>query len=177
VTFSVDRVEDGNSVSSQPLQLVPSNTDRTNDACSVEEIMPAFDGNGVDFQLAPQEPNQSIAPLTGTVDAWPHMDFDLSFPSFFESIMVPESSWVGTGEVQMPPDLANVIPDYEEWPGAGDIFGFDFSTAFEQAMDTNNNIDDIVPSANAANPRGVAGTDPSANSARQRHHIFQKSPW
>lgn len=139
--------------------------------------MPAFDGNGVDFQLAPQEPNQSIAPLTGTVDAWPHMDFDLSFPSFFESIMVPESSWVGTGEVQMPPDLANVIPDYEEWPGAGDIFGFDFSTAFEQAMDTNNNIDDIVPSANAANPSGAAGADPSANSARQRHHIFQKSPW
>lgn len=172
VTFSVERIEDGNSVSSQSIQLVPgnTNTDRTNDACSVEEIMPSFEGNGPDFQLA-----QSIAPLTGTVDAWPQMDFDLSFPSFFESIMVPESSWVGTGEVQMPPDLA--LPDYEEWPGAGDIFGFDFSTAFEQVMDANNNIEDTAASANAANPSGATVTDPSANSARQRHHIFQKSPW
>lgn len=91
--------------------------------------------------------------------------------------MVPESSWVGAGEVQMPPDLAGVIPDYEEWHGAGDIFGFDFSTAFEQVMDTNNNIDGNMASTIESNPSGVAVTDQSANSARQRHHIFQKSPW
>jgi len=165
-------MEDENSVSSQSLQLIPSNTDRTNDGCIVDEILPAFDGSGAEFQLAPQEANQSIAPLTDPVDAWPQLDFDLSFPSFFESIMVPESSWVGAGEVQMPPDLAGVIPDYEEWPGTGDIFGFDFSTAFEQAMDTTNNTDDTTAPVDAANP-----TDPSTNSARQRHHIFQKSPW
>jgi hypothetical protein len=179
VTFNVDRVEDRNSVSSQPLQSAPSNVDQTAEAYNVEEYVPAFDGGDANIlEPPPQEPSQGIAPLTDAVDAWPQMvDFDLSMPSFFESIMVPETSWVGAGGIQMPPDLdlTGVTSDYEEWSGAGDIFGFDFSTAFEQAMDTN--IDETTAPNDAADPDGAAGNDPSANSARQRHHIFQRSPW
>jgi hypothetical protein len=44
-------------------------------------------------------------------------------------------------------------------------------------MDTNTNIDGNMASTIESNPSGVAVTDQSANSARQRHHIFQKSPW
>jgi hypothetical protein len=182
VTFNVDRVEDRNSVSSQPLQSAPSNVDQTAEAYNVEEYMPAFNGGDANSLEPPQEPNRSamVAPLTDAVDAWPQMvDFDLSMPSFFESIMVPETSWVGAGGIQMPPDLdlTGVTSDYEEWSGAGDIFGFDFSTAFEQAMDTTINIDETTAPNDAANSDGAAGIDPSANSARQRHHIFQRSPW
>lgn len=177
VSFSVDRIEDGNSASSQPLQSVPNNADRTAETYSIEEIMPAFEGGGTDLLVPPHD--QSIAPLTNAVESWPQLEFDLSMPSFFESIMVPD--WIGAGDVQMPPDLdlTGVTPDYEEWSGTGDIFGFDFSTAFEQAMDTTNNIDGTTAPIgnNATNSDGASGADPSANSARQRHNIFQKSPW
>jgi hypothetical protein len=177
VSFSVDRIEDGNSASSQPLQTVPSNADQTAETYSIEEIMPAFEGGGTDLLVPPQ--GQSIAPLTNAVESWPQLGFDLSMPSFFESIMVPD--WIGAGDVQMPPDLdlTGVTPDYEEWSGTGDIFGFDFSTAFEQAMDTTTNVDGpTAPNGDdATNLEGASGTDPPANSARQRHHIFQKSPW
>ena len=175
VTFSVDRTENESLVSSQPLQTAPSNADQTAEAYNVEENMPAFDAGGANLL----DSSQSIAPLADTIDAWPHLGFDLSMPSFFESIMVPD--WVGAGEVQMPPDLdlTGVTPDYEEWSGTGDIFGFDFSTAFEQAMDTSTNVDGTTaPNADdTTNLEGASGTDPPANSARQRHHIFQKSPW
>lgn len=180
VTFNVDRVEDGSSVTNQPIQTAPSNADQTAEAYNVEEYMPVFDGGDANILEPSQEPSQNIAPLTDAAGAWPQMvDFDLSMPSFFESIMVPETSWVGAGDIQMPPDLdlTGVTSDYEEWSGAGDIFGFDFSTAFEQAMDTTNNIDETTAPNDATNPDGAAGNDPSANSARQRHHIFQKSPW
>jgi hypothetical protein len=180
VTFSVDRIEDGNPVSSQPVQSVPSNADRIAEVYNVEEIMPAFDGGSTDLHLLapPQDTGESIAPSTDAVDAWPQLEFDLTIPSFFESIMVPETNWVGAGEVQMPPDLSGVTSDYEEWSGTGDIFGFDFSTAFEQAMDTTTNIDGgVAPNDATINLEGAAVPDPSANSARQRHHIFQKSPW
>jgi hypothetical protein len=125
----------------------------------------------------PPEAMYSIAPLADSVDAWPQMDFDLSFPSFFESIMVPEHDWVGAGEVQLPPDLATVIPDYEEWPGSGDIFGFDFSAAFQQAMQPspvnhNEAIDDRNTITN-----GAVVANSLTNNARQRHDIFKKSPW
>jgi hypothetical protein len=180
VTFSADRIEDGNSASSQPLQSVPSNTDRIVEAYNVEDTIPAFDSGGADL-LTSQDPSHGIAPLTSAVEPWPQLEFDLSMPSFFESIMVPD--WVGAGEVQMPPDLdlTGVTPDYEEWPGTGDIFGFDFSTAFEQAMDTTNKIDGtIAPNDNDATNLDRAAAvvvDPPANSARQRHDIFQRSPW
>jgi hypothetical protein len=122
VTFSVDRIEDENSASSQPRQSVPSNTDRIAEAYNVEEIISAFDGGGADLLAPPRGPSQGIAPLTTAVEPWPQLEFDLSMPSFFESIMVPD--WVGAGEVQMPPDLdlTGVTPDYEEWSGTGDIF-------------------------------------------------------
>jgi hypothetical protein len=111
------------------------------------------------------------------VDAWPQLDFDLSFPSFFESIMVPEHDWVGAGEVQMPPDLATVIPDYEEWPGTSDIFGFDFSAAFQQAMEPSPiNNEPIDSHPNAIVSSGVVANISTEN-ARQRHDIFKKSPW
>jgi hypothetical protein len=180
VTFSVDRIENESSASSQPLQPVPVNADRAAEAYNVEETIPAFDGGGADLLAPPQDPGV-IAPLTNAVEPWPQLEFDLSMPSFFESIMRPEMSWLGAGEVQMPPDLdlTGVTPDYEEWSGTGDIFGYDFSTAFEQAMDTTNDIDGTTAAHgyNATNIDGAAGTDSSANSARQRYHVFKKSPW
>lgn len=137
----------------------------------------SIDANETMSDYPPPEDMYSIAPLADPIDAWPQLDFDLSFPSFFESIMVPEHDWVGAGEVQLPPDLATVIPDYEEWPGSGDIFGFDFSNAFQQAMQPspiNNNepIDDQNALTN-----GAVVANPLTNNARQRHDIFKKSPW
>jgi len=118
----------------------------------------------------------TIAPLVDPVDAWPQMDFDLGFPSFFESIMVPEHDWVGAGEVQLPPDLATVIPDYEEWPGSGDIFGFDFSAAFQQAMEPSPINVQSIDDQNLPTD-GVVVANSLTNNARRRHDIFKKSPW
>jgi hypothetical protein len=154
--------------SSSSLQMAHARENNTAVSIDINETMAEY---------PPPEAMYSIAPLLDPVDAWPQMDFDLSFPSFFESIMVPEHDWVGTGEVQLPPDLATVIPDYEEWPGSGDIFGFDFSSAFQQAMEpspVNNNeaIDDQNTLTN-----GAVVANSLTNNARQRHDIFKKSPW
>jgi hypothetical protein len=142
---------------------------------NIDEVMTGPSGVSSDYQ--PPEAMYSIAPLTDPVEAWPQMDFDLSFPSFFESIMVPEHDWVGAGEVQMPPDLTTVIPDYEEWPGTSDIFGFDFSAAFQQAMEPSPiNNEPIDSHPNAITNSGVVANLSTGN-ARQRHDIFKKSPW
>jgi hypothetical protein len=152
---------------SSSLQLAHARENNTAVSIDINETMTEY----------PPEAMYSIAPLADSVDAWPQMDFDLSFPSFFESIMVPEHDWVGAGEVQLPPDLATVIPDYEEWPGSGDIFGFDFSAAFQQAMQPspvnhNEAIDDRNTITN-----GAVVANSLTNNARQRHDIFKKSPW
>lgn len=136
----------------------------------------AFAG-GASNSFLPQETLHSVDPLPDATDSWSQLDFDLSFPSFFESIMVPESNWTGAGEVQMPPDLAAIIPDYEDWTGNGDIFGFDFSTAFEQVMDGTNSMQSEAAVVGGAQASDGSGADTSTVSARQRHHIFQKSPW
>jgi hypothetical protein len=153
--------------SSSSLQMAHARENNTAVSIDINETMTEY----------PPEAMYSIAPLADSVDAWPQMDFDLSFPSFFESIMVPEHDWVGAGEVQLPPDLATVIPDYEEWPGSGDIFGFDFSAAFQQAMQPspvnhNEAIDDRNTITN-----GAVVANSLTNNARQRHDIFKKSPW
>ena len=136
----------------------------------------SVDVNDSMAEYPPTESMYSTAPLADPVDTWPQLDFDLSFPSFFESIMVPEHDWVGAGEVQLPPDLATVIPDYEEWPGSGDIFGFDFSTAFQQAMQPSPvNNEPIEDQSTLTNGAVVANS--LTNNARQRHDIFKKSPW
>jgi hypothetical protein len=69
-----------------------------------------------------------------------------------------------------------VIPDYEEWPGSGDIFGFDFSAAFQQAMQPSPvNNEPIEDQSTLTNGAVVANS--LTNNARQRHDIFKKSPW
>lgn len=156
-------------------QLILNEIDVPANPISVNEEIPISNGISNDFQ---QEPMYSIAPMPNSLDAWPQLDFDLSFPSFFESIMVPESNWVGAGEVQMPPDLATVIPDYEEWPGSGDIFGFDFSAAFEQAMDAPPQaMHEPVDSHTTITVSGGEGGNTSTDTARERHDIFKRSPW
>jgi hypothetical protein len=70
-----------------------------------------------------------------------------------------------------------VIPDYEEWPGSSDIFGYDFSAAFAQAMEPPQVIEEPVVNRNditsTSGERAIISTD----NARLRHDIFKKSPW
>lgn len=166
--------EDNNATQIIPIEPLENDASAPADAGSVNESIQAPVGMNTNYT---QEQMYSIAPLTEPVEAWPQLDFDHSFPSFFESIMVPESNWVGAGEVQMPPDLATVIPDYEEWPGSSDIFGFDFSAAFEQAMDPSQAIDIAVENQGEALASGGGITDASTDTARQRHAIFKRSQW
>lgn len=167
-------VEDNNAVIDSSNQQISNEVDIPANPISVNEQIPIPNGASNDFQ---QEPMYSIAPMPDAIDAWPQLDFDLSFPSFFESIMVPEANWVGAGQVQMPPDLATIIPDYEEWPGSSDIFGFDFSAAFEQAMDPPPVIDDPIDTRIDLVADSGEGTNTSTDNARQRHDIFKRSPW
>jgi hypothetical protein len=168
-------LESSSSLPASSLQLAHPGENTAVIPINVNEGM--TDPSGVSSEFQPPEAMYSIAPLVNPVDAWPQLDFDLSFPSFFESIMVPEHDWVGAGEVQMPPDLATVIPDYEEWPGTSDIFGFDFSAAFQQAMEPSPiNNEPIDSHPNAIVSSGVVANISTEN-ARQRHDIFKKSPW
>lgn len=155
-------------------QQISNEVDVLADAIPVNEQIPLPNDASNDFQ---QESMYSIAPIPDAIDAWPQLDFDLSFPSFFESIMVPEANWVGAGQVQMPPDLATIIPDYEELPGSNDIFGFDFSAAFEQAMDPPQAINGPIDSRTEPIANGGEGATTSTDNARQRHDIFKRSPW
>ena len=168
-------VESSNPTSTPSLQLAHTGQDTAVVSVNLNEAM--TDPSGISSDFPPQETMYSIAPLTDPVDAWPQLDFDLSFPSFFESIMVPEHDWVGAGEVQMPPDLTTVIPDYEEWPGSSDIFGFDFSAAFQQAMEPSPVNNETIDSQSNALSNGAVVVNTSTDNARQRHDIFKKSPW
>jgi hypothetical protein len=166
-------VEDVDAIPGSSNQPAPNDVSSVANTMAANDVMPIATGGGSnEFQ---QEPMYSIPQMPDPIDAWSQLDFDLSFPSFFESIMVPESNWVGAGEVQMPPDLATVIPDYEEWPGSSDIFGYDFSAAFAQAMEPPQVVDE--PIVNRVASTGGEGAIIPTDNARLRHDIFKKSPW
>ncbi|KAK6390264.1 hypothetical protein LTR95_019683, partial [Oleoguttula sp. CCFEE 5521] len=61
--------------------------------------------------------------------------FNSAFPAFFESIMVPNQTWVGGDDVMVPPELSAMIPEQEDWIGSASIFDVDFSLAIDKAMD------------------------------------------
>lgn len=170
-------MEVNNVTSTSSIQTAPAPNEENISMATINVNEAMTVPSGVNSDFPPQETMYSMPPLTDPVDAWPQLDFDLSFPSFFESIMVPESNWVGAGEVQMPPDLTTVIPDYEEWPGSSDIFGFDFSTAFEQAMEPSQAISEPIDNHNNVLAIDGVVTNPLTDHARQRHDIFKKSPW
>jgi hypothetical protein len=153
-------------------ELIPSDINGSANSFTVKDTTAIPGDIGHDFQ---HEAMYSIAPIPNSIDAWPQLDY--FFPSFFESIMVPEPNWVGTGEVQMPPDLMTVIPDYEEWPGSSDIFGLNFTTAIEQAMDPSQAIDGTFDGHIDVVANGVESANASTDNARQRHDIFKRSPW
>jgi hypothetical protein len=167
-------VEDIDAIPGSSNQPISNDINSATNTMAVNDTMPVATVGSNEFQ---QDPLYSIPQMPDPIDAWSQLDFDLSFPSFFESIMVPESNWVGAGEVQMPPDLAKVIPDYEEWPGSSDIFGYDFSAAFAQAMEPPQVIEEPVVNRNditsTSGERAIISTD----NARLRHDIFKKSPW
>lgn len=136
-------------------------------AVSTHNVIPASSND---------RPSGLVTETSFTQEDWQSLNFQ-NFPSFFESIMVPSGDWAGEGEVDMPPDMSTMIPEHEDWAMTDDIFGFDFSNAFEQALDAH---------ASAAAGPGeqeplkslVSGTAPStSDNARQRHLIFQNSPW
>lgn len=136
-------------------------------ALSAHSVVPASSND---------RPSDLVTATSFTQENWQSLDFQ-NFPSFFESIMVPSADWAGVGEVDMPPDMSTMIPEHEDWAVTDDIFGFDFSNAFEQALDAH---------ASAAAGLGEqepvkgldSGTAPStSDNARQRHLIFQNSPW
>lgn len=91
--------------------------------------------------------------------------------------MVPSADWVGIGEVDMPPGMSTVIPEHEDWSVTDDIFGFDFSNAFEQVIDghVSNGVGFEIDDQPQPLYSATAGASPG--DARQRHQIFQKSPW
>lgn len=120
---------------------------------------------------------RSLMASTELAHDWETWDFDQRFPSFFESIMVPSCDWAGLGEVQMPPDMSTVITDNEEWPLAGDIFGIDFSSAFDPTMDVPTADNEAPSTTKAPHTSDGPAVSAPADGARQRHSVYQKSPW
>jgi hypothetical protein len=109
-------------------------------------------------------------------DLW-DTSFDQSFPSFFESIMVPNQDWVEGEASRNPPELSAIIPEQEDWFGSNSIFGLDFALAMDQAL-VPPTTDGQNPTLNDSNPdTGAISAGRPNDSARQRHSIFQNSPW
>lgn len=87
--------------------------------------------------------------------------------------MAPD--FVFTESYSLPPDILHLMPDDDWLQGCPDIFGLDFAPAIDQALQSS--VDNLVI------PTGddkVAAVDPDAtvnDSARERHAIFQRSPW
>nr|OQO21695.1 hypothetical protein B0A51_11544 [Rachicladosporium sp. CCFEE 5018] len=104
--------------------------------------------------------------------------FNSAFPAFFESIMVPNQTWVGGDDVMVPPELSAMIPEQGDWIGSSSIFDIDFSLAIDKAMDP---LPAAVPMRTDEvdiNGKEQQRTMKPNESARQRHSIFlEDSPW
>ncbi|OQO10067.1 hypothetical protein B0A48_04423 [Cryoendolithus antarcticus] len=132
--------------------------------------------------FASQAPTDSTIMAASTIplaspDDW-DAAFNSAFPAFFESIMVPNQTWVGGDDVMVPPELSAMIPEQEDWIGSSSIFDIDFSLAIDKAMDP-------LPAAVPMHTHEVdvigkehQRTMKPNESARQRHSIFlEDSPW
>nr|OQO21250.1 hypothetical protein B0A51_12374 [Rachicladosporium sp. CCFEE 5018] len=132
--------------------------------------------------FASQAPTDSTIMAASTIplaspDDW-DAAFNSAFPAFFESIMVPNQTWVGGDDVMVPPELSAMIPEQEDWIGSSSIFDIDFSLAIDKAMDP---LPAAVPMRTDevdTNGKEQQRTMKPNSSARQRHSIFlEDSPW
>lgn len=89
--------------------------------------------------------------------------------------MVPESDYVSTESMEIPPNITALMPE-KDWLSECDIFGLDFTPTIDRAIEaTAYGFPEIVADSLEAGA-DETGVDAITN-ARRRHTIFQSSPW
>lgn len=103
------------------------------------------------------------------------IDSMLPFPPFFEQIMAPD--FVVSQSYSMPPDIFNLMPDEDWFLDCPDIFGHDFTPTIDQAWQSN--VNEFALRTEGKESSGVDNVPRTTvnDSARERHAIFQRSPW
>ncbi|GIZ45515.1 hypothetical protein CKM354_000867700 [Cercospora kikuchii] len=102
----------------------------------------------------------------------------MTFPTFFDQIMAPD--FVASDSMNLPLDIFNHMPEQDWLSDNMDIFGVDFTPTIDEAFEITN----LMPmpqeqneTSSNAQQENVTQDQAAANSARQRHALFQRSPW
>ncbi|PPJ54283.1 hypothetical protein CBER1_06569 [Cercospora berteroae] len=103
---------------------------------------------------------------------------DMAFPTFFDQIMAPD--FVASDSMHLPLDIFNHMPEQDWLSDNMDIFGIDFTPTIDEAFDITNML--LIPQeqnevSSTEQPGNVSQEQAAANSARQRHALFHRSPW
>ncbi|KAF2215303.1 hypothetical protein CERZMDRAFT_120231 [Cercospora zeae-maydis SCOH1-5] len=103
---------------------------------------------------------------------------DIGFPTFFDQIMAPD--FVASESMNVPLDIFNHMPEQDWLSDNMDMFGVDFTPTIDEAF----HIPDSMPmpqeqhdSSHAGQLEHVSHEPDAGHSARQRHALFQRSPW
>lgn len=98
--------------------------------------------------------------------------------NFFEQIMVTQSDFLASEDLQAPPDLNSWLPE-TDWFGEIDIFGADFVPAIDETFNTPYTEASESGTLNTSggttlNNARATNTDVAV---RRRHAVFRQSPW
>ncbi|USW52694.1 hypothetical protein Slin15195_G060130 [Septoria linicola] len=104
-----------------------------------------------------------------------NMELSMKAATFFDQIMVPD--FAASTSLNLPLDIFSHMPEQDWLSEDIDIFGLDFTPTIDEAFETSNMSLPLVGKAEAGVHRHDSAHQDRDESARQRHAIFQRSPW